>query len=379
MRKWPDDFINKIICDDCLEVMKEMPDGCIDMCLTSPPYWGLRDYGIEQIFGGNKDCKHEWIDKTIIRRTPGDKPGKSSLVAKNRPNDIVNRPNIKQNVCQKCGAWKGQLGLEPTPEMYIEHLTKIFNEVKRVLRKRGTLWLNIGDSYYGGGHGGWVKFDDGRIPYKDPKFGKGRNYCPAKNWDYSKYQPKCLCMIPERFAWSLIQDGWILRNKIIWYKPNAMPSSVKDRFNNTWEYVYMFSKNRKYYFDLDAVRESHKPQSIKRASYGFYDTKKHQQLRETNMASHKLLSIHNVGKNPGDMWAINTQPFPEAHFAVFPEKLCVKPIKAGCPESGITLDPFCGSGTVLFVAQHLRCRYIGIEMNPEYRKMAEERLAQGVL
>ena len=177
----------------------------------------------------------------------GGKGSKHANVGANK-NDFANMRDhdVISNTCLKCQAWKGQLGLEPTPELYIEHMTEIFNGVKRVLKKGGTLWLNIGDTYGGsGGAGG--DYNKGGLREGQPQFKQGK----------TKLQPKCLCMIPERLAWSLIQDEWILRNKIVWYKPNAMPSSVTDRFSNRWEYLFMFSKSQRYYFDLDAVREPH--------------------------------------------------------------------------------------------------------------------------
>ena len=390
------------------------------------------------------------------------------------------------------GTGPDQLGLEPTPEMYIEHLTEIFNEVKRVLKKEGTLWLNIGDTYGGsGGAGG--DYNKGGLREGQSKFKQGK----------TRLQPKCLCMIPERLAWSLIQNGWILRNKIIWYKPNAMPSSVTDRFSNRWEYLFMFSKSQGYYFDLDAVRIPHAESGIERSKYPLSDWKgasgKSSWCQTKDNPDRKLLELNPdgknpgdvfeagaetrtmgaiigsgggvkvpggkgwtghpkgggaacqkdprwcppVGKNPGDFFEINTQPFPEAHFAVFPEKLCEKPIKAGCPEEvckkcgkarkriiesepdetkrpnlnggsatqanvprtpivprsamahktigwtscdcnvgfegGIVLDPFAGAGTALYVAKEMRRRFIGIDIKQEYCDMCKKRLAQGVL
>ena len=178
---------------DAKTILMGLEPECVDVCMTSPPYWSLRDYG---------------------------------------------HPD--------------QLGLEPTPELYIEHMTAVFHEVKRVLKKEGTLWLNIGDTYstVSGRQG------KGDLYGKQPKVSKQvDDSMPIKI--KTTLPDKCLCMIPERLAWSLIQDGWILRNKIVWYKPNAMPSSVKDRFSNKWEYIFMFSKSKKYHFDLDAVREAH--------------------------------------------------------------------------------------------------------------------------
>lgn len=312
---------NIIYQGDCLEVMKTFQGGCIDMCMTSPPYWGLRDYGTGE----------------------------------------------------------DQLGLEPTPELYIEHMTTIFHEVKRVLKKEGTLWLNVGDTYSGSGgdHKEWHKNDAGFQ-------GNLMRGCQPKKVEDIK--PKCLCMIPERLAWSLIKDGWILRNKIIWYKPNSMPSSVTDRFSNKYEFIYLFSQQQKYYFDLDAIRVECldqdrlsrrflNPETKKKVEYG-----KHGKVSRLNpkTAEASRMKLIEMGKNPGDVFSIPTQPMPEAHFAVFPEGLCETPIKAGCPEGGIVLDPFSGAGTALFVAKELRRNYIGIEINPDYIKISEERLRQKV-
>jgi len=440
---WPEDFINKVICRDCLEAMKQMPDECVDIVMTSPPYWGLRDYGIKQIFNGDEDCEHEWVEEkmTLQHENRNLITGTQEQAHKKRDTTFIKKYDDKKaGLCQKCGAWKGQLGLEPTPEMYIKHLTEIFNEAKRVLKKEGTLWLNMGDTYGGSGKGSG---DD----KPDPKFkGGGREITLTPD---KLNKPKCLCMIPERLAWSLIQNGWILRNKIIWYKPNSMPSSVKDRFSNRWEGLFLLVKsskpaywtNRKtgqlvakkplgikgqeridwewekvgvvdknifnvrvrdtdkerfmqkaskeekesygksklkkvslwnahnYYFDLDAVREPHKYDGRKDTLYkgGPKDMQIGKHERWPDPAGKNPGDVINVerkwdevpgqitqsiardhggwyrkdgspivdfdkGKNPGDFWNINTQPFPEAHFAVFPETLCEKPIKAGCPE-----------------------------------------------
>ena len=387
--------VNQIINGDCLEVMKSWPANSIDMCMTSPPYYGLRDYGVEQIFGGDGDCEHEWGKE--IKRFNQPHHDQSSNQMEVQKVSLEDRKYSSGNVCLKCHAWKGQLGLEPIPELYIEHMTEIFNEVKRALKKEGTLWLVIGDTY--GGANSRASFG-GRAGFGVPREGI-----------FDRGISKCLCMIPERLSWSLIQNGWILRNKIIWYKPNAMPSSVKDRFSNRWEHLFLFSKNQKYYFDLDSVREpligEYKPfnkrvRDIKAgriASHQYVATEK--ELKQTDRKGVKIpgqspQGIHRKrhsgyfgadgeylvnpdGKNPGDVFEINTQPFPEAHFAVFPERLCEKPIKAGCPERGVVLDPFCGAGTALYVAKQLRRRFIGIDVKQEYCDMSEKRLAQGVL
>jgi len=363
---WPEDFVNKIICRDNLSVMKEMPDECIDMAITSPPYWGLRDYGFEQIFGGDRNCEHEWGKEFL--------PGNYNWM--NYQNILGNldkghsqyKDKQRSSFCIKCGAWKGQLGLEPTPEMYIEHLTEIFNEVKRILKKEGTFWLNMGDTYGGSQQGGG---DTGLSKERHRK-----ELLTYKNKPQRKLMPKCLLMIPERLAWSLIQNGWILRNKIPWIKPNCMPSSVKDRYTNKYEFVYYFVKSQRNYFDLDSIREPH-----------LYNGRKDTIYKETNR-DRKIGSIGSherwpdpKGKNPGDIWIISTRPCPikGVHFATFPEKLCKKAIIPGSPENGIVLDPFCGIGTALYVAKQLRRRFIGIDIKKEYCELAEKRLAQGVL
>jgi len=303
-----------ILNGDSLTVLGGIKPESVDMCMTSPPYWGLRDYG---------------------------------------------HPN--------------QLGLEPTPELYIEHMTEIFHEVRRVLKKGGTLWLNIGDTYSAS--------KTGSFNWDNPK---GQHPPVVRNTRMdttNSVTPKCLCMIPERLAWSLIQDGWILRNKIIWYKPNGMPSSVKDRFSNKWEYLFMFSKQQKYSFDLDGVRDDYSDATLGRVKYGYTSNKKemtdHAFSNKASVVwSKRVLCGEKHGKNPGDVFTIPTCPFPEAHFAVFPEKLCEKPIKAGCPEGGVVLDPFCGSGTVGVVAKEQGKKFIGIDVKHEYCKMAQNRIAK---
>lgn len=350
-------------------------DESIDMCLTSPPYWGLRDYGIEQIFGGDRDCEHDF---GIIHRRRNDKSGghqgifQDRSIAKAQDGARFGPPT---KTCSKCQAWEGQLGLEPTPELYIEHLTQIFNEVKRVLKKEGTFWLNMGDTYSGsGGAGG--DYNEGGLREGQPRSRQGN----------TKLQSKCLCMIPERLAWSLIQNGWILRNKIPWIKPNCMPSSVKDRFANRWEYVFLFSKSRRYCFDLDSVREPHAESSVQRVSQNqgnpkFNGNKKRDHPKGQDTLNPKQF-VHPLGKNPGDIWTINTTPCPikGIHFATFPDELCRRAILPGSREGQIVLDPFCGIGTTCFVAQKLKRRFIGIDIKAEYCKKAKnERLAQGVL
>ena len=338
---------HKIICDNTLDALRELPKESIDMVMTSPPYWGLRDYGKDTgtIWSGEKDCEHKWID-TYVRNTDKTAGEKQKT---NKGN--IGRDNpINNAFCSKCGAWHGQLGLEPTPELYIEHLRMVFVEIKRVLKETGTCWINIGDSYSNRGE-------------CDPSRWKSKEIAYKPSCDCKSLPPKCMVMIPERFAFMMIDSGYILRNKIIWHKPNSMPSSVKDRFNTTYEMLYFFSKDRKYWFDLDAVREEHKPESLKRVQ-GNWNGHREPMSSFQGMDIKKMCSPS--GKNPGDtiemskeewleycnyLWDlsneypdffnINTQSFPGAHFAVFPTKLCERPILAGCPAE---VCKHCGMG-----------------------------------
>jgi len=210
----------KIINEHVLSALKKLPDESVDCIITSLPYYGLRSYkGAETVWGGDTNCTHEW--------------------------GINSR-------CSKCGAWKGQLGLEPSYEMYLDHLLMVTAELKRVLKKTGTFFWDMGDTYVGGHIGGSIYNKEWHISNTDaiPQIKQGRPQSHVKD-----IPEKSLLMIPERFAIGMIEQGWILRNNIIWSKHNGMPSSVKDRFSNKWEYIFFFTKAKRYYFDLDAVRK----------------------------------------------------------------------------------------------------------------------------
>ena len=274
-------LINKNI----LEALKEIPDESIDCIITSPPYYGLRSYkGADTVWDGDKNCQHDFNDvdnyhdnlryrgeNSIIRN---EKNQEIHPIATRRPNasgghnskklQIKETENFQESVdydnrittsylCSRCGAWKGQLGLEPSYEMYLGHLMLITKELKRVLKETGTMFWNVGDSYTGntGNRGGWP--DSKYSVSKEEAIENGQAIFMKA--DYGNIQQKSLMLLPERFAIRMVDDGWILRNKLIWYKRNAMPSSVKDRFSNKYEFVYFFSRSKKYYFDLDAVRK----------------------------------------------------------------------------------------------------------------------------
>jgi len=335
--------LNKIYCGDCLEIMKEIDNESINSVITSPPYWALRDYGVE-----------------------------------------------------------GQLGLEPTFEEYINKLCNIFDEVKRVLRKDGTCWVVMGDSYYGGGKGETEGINKAggiekiwRRPSREEYLKTGINkqclYCGKKikvkpnsqfcsrnclNKMGNKFRSqnrllpnKTLVMIPFRFAIEMVNRGWILRNTIIWYKPNCMPASVKDRFTVDFEYVFFFVKNKKYWFEQQLEKTLTKDNSSRNRDI----TKLNNTPGRSRMSG---LKVNNYDfKNKRSVWQVTTKPFKEAHFAVYPEELIKPMIKAGCPDDGIILDPFIGSGTTGVMAKKLGRNFIGIEISEDYCKIANKRLA----
>ncbi len=262
---------------------------------------------------------------------------------------------------------KGQIGMEKTPQEYIKRLVEIFKEAKRVLKNDGTLWINIADTY-GGSNCGWGKKG---LPEK---------YQTATMKPLAaKILPKSLLGIPFIFATEMLRNGWLLRNTIIWKKPNAMPESAKDRFTNDFEYLFFFVKSRKYYFNqmLEPIKSS----TIERTRYGNNSVKGGTSLykgfnnKNFGRYSEKIQSGKIKGRNMRTVWEINTKSFRDAHFAVFPVKLAEIPIKTGCRPNGIVLDPFVGSGTTALVAKNLKRKYIGFDLNPQYIKLATKRIA----
>lgn len=288
---------------DAATVLASLPDGSADCIVTSPPYLGLRDYGIA-----------------------------------------------------------GQIGAEPSPAEYVTALMEVFRETRRVLADDGTLWVNLGDSYVHKKASGPQGRDGERATRTFTADGAG---------GWSGLPDKNLLGIPWRAAFALQDDGWILRNDIIWHKSNAMPESVTDRLSNRHEHLFMLSKSRRYWFDLDPIREPHES-TPDRA--GVNALRGQVAIRPTGPNS-GAYSGH--GRNPGDVWTIATQPFPGAHFATMPPALAERCIQAGCKPGGTVLDPFSGSGTTgLAAARHGR-RYVGIDLNRDYLALSlRTRLAQ---
>lgn len=326
--------VNSIICGNCIEVMRGWPADSINCIITSPPYWSLRNYGSKPVvWGGDKSCKHKW-QRTAPRRrrTSDDSP--------NSPKQTANRAGadklLPTNICSLCGAWRGEHGLEPTPELYIKHSMMVFDEVKRVLRPDGVLFVNIADTYAGGGTGKGQ--DNSNLANGKPAKGfRSSRYLNQRNPSRLAAAPaKSLCAIPERFVLAMAEHGWIRRCTIIWakgvsfcdsYSGSCMPDSAKDRPNkNGFEYVYMFTKNKKYYYEqqyekwIDPRKRSPAP--------------KHSNNPDVNLVAD---TFSQYGENPlgrtiRNVWIVNPQAYPDSHYATFPEELVRPLIRMGTPE-----------------------------------------------
>lgn len=323
--------LDSIIQGSALEVLRTLPSDSIDCCVTSPPYWGLRDYGTATWEGGDPECNHFKNFLSSSKSTLHDKPEVKKME--------TGIPFAGD--CGKCSAVRKdlQLGLEPDFRDYIKNLCDIFDEVKRVLKPEGTCWVNLGDTY-------------------------GAD--------------KSLVQIPSRFASEMTDRGWILRNEIVWHKPNVMPSSVKDRFTVDFEKLFFFTKSKTYHFQQqfeDAVTDIN---TKARGGFGSLSGKNNTPDRAKSNQPGKSWT-YTDRRNKRAVWTISTKPFKEAHFATFPQELVETPIKAGCPAFGVVLDPFMGSGTTGLVAQNLVRHYLGIELNPEYIEIARRRLNQPTL
>lgn len=430
---------------DCLEGLRELPAESVHCCVTSPPYWGLRDYKIKpQIWDDPGDCEHEWYSDTVEAKTGtggnwqqaknGDelKHGRHQTRFKgdtkkaNQCETVI----VNQGFCRKCGAWKGNLGLEPTPELYVQHIVTVFREVKRVLRNDGTLWLNIADTY----SGGKIGRDDQQDFYLRTHGYESKSLTEASSRKpIEGIKEKNLVGVPWLVALALRADGWYLRDSIIWYKSNPMPESVKDRCTKSHEYIFLFAKCSRYYYDAFAIREpasyggneardsraqnGHKSnpddmrngirprESVKRG--GFSGKTNALKGREASRAVTET-------RNKRSVWPVPTKPFKDAHFATYPEELIEPCILAGTSAEGccsscgsplvrvlndkqqtirwdksckcsdnktapcLVLDPFAGSGTTAVVAARGFRDFVGYEISPEYIEIARNRIKQTV-
>lgn len=327
---------------DALEVLKTLSSESVQSCITSPPYWGLRDYGVS-----------------------------------------------------------GQLGLEKTPEEFVSKMVEVFREVRRVLKDDGTLWLNLGDSYCGGGNNRGARSDfknSTKQASNRGAIGQASKF-GVHNFKSETVKPKDLVGIPWRVAFALQADGWYLRQDIIWHKPNPMPESVRDRCTKAHEYVFLLSKSRKYFFDMSAILEPavsaheakwanpagglHGGQSYARTGKStrrFGSGNKERKLRPNSDTLNRGAQAGSIPwegrlmRQKRSVWSVSTKPFKGAHFATFPPGLIEPCVLAGSREGDTVLDPFFGAGTTGLVAQKHGRNWIGIELNPAYAKIAEERL-----
>lgn len=315
------DYINRTLNIPCQDGIKLLPDNSVDMVITSPPYWGQRSYGCSTVFKNSISCKdeeHEFINYSKIYKSTD---GREEIISK---------------ICKKCNCYEGELGQEPFFELYIEHLVSIFDSCKDKLKDDGSLYVNISDT-----------------------FSKGNSIemCACDN-----VKKKSLCMIPERFSIEMIKRGWILRNKIIWHKPNAMPNAVKDRYTIDYENLFFFTKSQKYYFDQQL--EPYEKQLNRRGgNITTGNESKYDEIIGQQRNRERKIRPNENGRNKRSIWSINTQSSQNKHCAVFPEELVKTPILASCRDGGIVLDPFHGSGTTGKVANKLGRDYIAFEIN----------------
>lgn len=313
----------RILTGDCRELLATLPERSVHCCVTSPPYWGLRDYGVD-----------------------------------------------------------GQIGLEESVDAWVQEMVDVFREVRRVLRDDGTLWLNLGDSYATGTAGGRKPTSTGKHGYwENPAISH------RVNGRESGLKPKDLIGQPWRVAFALQADGWYLRQDIVWSKPNPMPESVTDRCTKAHEYVFLLSKSERYHFDADAICEAAVTDNNQPPMGADVPGQPPQRRRRESKARGEFNGKTNAlpgreafrairdTRNKRSVWTVATQPFSEAHFATFPPALIEPCIKAGCPEGGTVLDPFGGAGTTGLVADGLQRDAILVELNPEYVEIARRRIA----
>lgn len=395
----------RIINADVLDGLRQLPDESVHCVVTSPPYFGLRDYGTATWIGGDSACAHSVGGQIADSKNPG---AIQSGV----------RPGIDASYCRSCGAERidRQMGLEPTPDDYVSRMVETFREVRRVLRSDGNLWLNVGDSY-AGSWGAQSRGDDypGTLEGGSTLSARQIKAHPKgqKNTGSMKktpgLKPKDLIGVPWMLAFALRSDGWWLRSANVWAKPNGMPESVEDRPTVAHEYVFQLTKSERYFYNAEGVRLPPVPESVGRLARAMRNSldeggfvisgggyappgqAPHQGARKSDKQrghSRKHAGFNDrwdameraeqqsKGANLRSVWWISPGGFPEAHFAVMPEELAATCIMAGTQPGGVVLDPFGGSGTVGVVADRLRRSAILIELNPDYAAMAQRRIAE---
>ena len=356
--------MNKVYFGDCRDSMRQMAaDGIkVQTCITSPPYYGLRDYGTAKWEGGDINCDHSTPRSRGDDIKKGDKQGTS----------LGSRPNT-QRVC-KCGAIRKdlQIGLEESPKDFIDNLVEVFACVWDVLEDNGTLWVNLGDSYYNYRPGKGQALNKQTVANNNQDLPQE---CARRGNKLEGYKEKDLMGMPWRVAFALQDFGWTLRQDIIWHKPNPMPESVKDRCTKSHEYIFLLSKNPHYYFDNESIKEPsiHSDRTAGNKNPQKGSDKEGMETRAGLLAAQQKIYEFS---NKRDVWTIATKPYSGAHFAVFPQELVEPMILSGSKVGDIVLDPFFGSGTTGQVAQNLGRKWIGCELNQDYEPLQNERLKQ---
>jgi DNA modification methylase len=424
--------LDTIECADVMDYLRGLPDACVNLVVTSPPYFGLRDYGTAAWDGGDPACDH-------VNNAKATKKFGNPEFNANRPSrEETKTAGYYASVCPKCGARRidQQIGLEATPAAYVARMVDVFREVKRVIRDDASVYVNLGDSFGSGeiGRNDAVQERtlDGR-PIGKQRATNERQQARRT----SGLPPKSLMLIPHRFAIAMQDDGWLLREDIVWQKPNPMPESVRDRCTRSHEYIFHFTKGPRYWYDAQAVSEPVTQSSIDRAKYSFENSKDRSGGSNSpdTLRADQLVPAGGL-RNRRSVWTINPANFKSAHFATFPEDIPEICIKAACPEwccdqcgapyeaqvervaaipqrhsqsldasrndtaraggfydaqinrtgyapsctcnagkrAGVVMDIFMGAGTVGLVAKKLNRRYIGCDLNAEYVKMATDRI-----
>lgn len=392
----------KILCGDVREQLKKIPAGSVQVCVTSPPYFGLRDYGTATWEGGDPACDH------AILRSDGTIPGQLSKSTLNGGKGggakLAATPMPFKSKCGRCGAMRidRQIGVEESPQEYIDALVETFEQVRRVLRPDGTLWVNIGDSYSSGGR------KTTPVTQSINKTNQKSLRMETRPRPADNLKPKDMICIPWMLGMQLRDAGWYLRRDIIWHRVNPLPESVTDRPTKAHEYILLLSKSPSYYYDRDAIAEPIAESSQERlsqdienqtgsfrahagvtgkpmmkamkacmsspvggAKYGDSDDPHHA------TKSGKPFELKEI-RNKRDVWSLPGAGVREDHFAAFPEEIPETAIKAGSRPNDLVLDPFCGSGTTGFVALRLGRKFIGVELNPKFIKIAERRFVKAI-
>lgn len=454
----------EIICGDARSALAGMPEQSVQTCVTSPPFYSLRDYHVPpSVWGGASECAHEWTEWEEQHDEREDVAHAKTRTTDrcwgdaSRRFDGNHQKHRAGSFCRLCGAWLGCLGLDPTPGLYVAHLVDVFAAVHRVLHPSGTVWLNLGDSFAGSwGNQGRKEGRGTQRPINGPMMQNIAAGYPSREHNTGAVPPglkhKDLMMLPHRAAMALQEWGWWVRSTIVWAKSNPMPESVSDRPTQSHDYIFLLAKNASYYYDADAIREPH-TMRVQRRPSGHKRRRPGPLLPEHTWSGTARdepgFDGHPAGRNKRSVWTINTEPYEEAHFATFPQKLVEPCILAGTSEAGCcarcgapwqrvvehgvpermgghagvshghadgpmarggkgqwdeghmpvvrpvrtvgwqpgcpcqagpavpcrVLDPFCGSGTTLLVAKRLGRTGVGIDLNPEYCRLAERRCA----